>query len=94
MFICNILSINPLQHNIPADPALQAPLPVLFCRAFVRRKSLRDETFPPGVRGTQHPFCFLSQMDKMAMSAGVMPEIRPACPKSTGRMADSFSRDS
>ena len=35
-------------------------------------------------------FCCSSQMRSTAMSAGLTPEIRPACPMDMGRISDSF----
>ena len=57
----------------------------------------RDDLVPVGFGGYSMLWfaeIFLSQTERMAMSAGVMPEMRAAWPRSPGRMAVSFSRDS
>ena len=75
------------RHGSPATKASRATRGQIACFISLPKTHPR--------RGHTRGCCVrLSHTERMAMSAGVTPDTREAWPRSRGRTAESFSRDS
>ena len=94
-----------LHVSSPSRAGLTDRVPLLACPAVPGRLPSKARLGKPAVApskrtedGDFHPSSFIpppsSRTIKTAKSAGVMPLMRPACAKSSGRTRENFSRAS